>query len=75
MPRAAVQLQTGGPLEIVEVAVRPPGPGEVRVEMAAAGLCHTDVQALSGGGLAGTILPPPLVAGHFCWGAVSGSGE
>jgi len=74
MPRAAVQLQTGGPLEIVEVAVRPPGPGEVRVAMAAAGLCHTDVQALSGG-LAGTVLPPPLVAGHEGAGIVTEVGD
>lgn len=70
MTRAAVQLKADGPIEFIEVDVRPPGPGEVRVRMAAAGLCHTDVQALYGG-VAGMTMPPPAVAGHEGAGVVT----
>ncbi len=35
----------GGPVVVDEVTVAPPGPGEVRVQMRAAGLCHTDLTA------------------------------
>jgi len=68
--KAAVQLKADGPIEFIEVDVRAPGPGEVRVRMAAAGLCHTDVQALYGG-VAGMTMPPPVVAGHEGAGVVT----
>jgi S-(hydroxymethyl)glutathione dehydrogenase/alcohol dehydrogenase len=60
---AAVQMKTHGPLEMIDVDVRPPGPGEVRVRMAAAGVCHTDAQALEGD-VGGYLFSPPLVVGH-----------
>ena len=34
---------TSRPLEIVNVELAPPGPGEVRVKIRAAGLCHSDL--------------------------------
>jgi S-(hydroxymethyl)glutathione dehydrogenase/alcohol dehydrogenase len=73
MASAAVQMKAGGPVELVEVQVRAPGPGEVRVDMVASGLCHTDV-ALLEEGVAGHVLPPPLVAGHEGAGVVSDVG-
>ncbi|MDO5528808.1 MAG: zinc-dependent alcohol dehydrogenase family protein [Paracoccus sp. (in: a-proteobacteria)] len=36
------------PLEIVEAELAPPGPGQVLVRMAAAGLCHSDLSVING---------------------------
>lgn len=45
-----------GRFDIGEVEVDPPAPGEVRIEIAAAGVCHTDYASLHWEG--------PLVLGH-----------
>lgn len=60
--RAAVFQGTGE--EIVEifddVAVSDPGPGEVKVKIGAAGVCHSDLSAMNG-----TLpMPAPCVLGH-----------
>lgn len=36
------------PLQLVEVALDPPGPGELLVRVAAAGLCHSDLSVIDG---------------------------
>ncbi len=36
------------PLEVVEAELDDPGPGELRVKMAAAGLCHSDLSTING---------------------------
>ena len=41
--RAAVLWERGQPLSVEEVELAPPGPGEVLVEMKAAGVCHSDL--------------------------------
>jgi alcohol dehydrogenase len=48
------------PMEITEIELDPPGPGEVLIEIAAAGLCHSDLSAIEG------IRPRPLpvIIGH-----------
>jgi Zn-dependent alcohol dehydrogenase len=54
--RAAVLREMGAdrpyaesrPLEIVELELDPPGPGEVLVEVGAAGLCHSDLSVIDG---------------------------
>jgi len=43
--RAAIAFAPGAPLEIHEVDLAPPGPGEVLVKNQACGICHTDVSA------------------------------
>ncbi|WP_149194368.1 zinc-binding dehydrogenase [Luteimonas suaedae] len=53
-PAAVADGRGGFAIETVEVD--PPGPGEVRVTMAAAGVCHTDHASLR--------WPGPLVMGH-----------
>lgn len=53
-PAAVADGRGGFSIETVEVD--PPGPGEVRVAMAAAGVCHTDHASLH--------WPGPLVMGH-----------
>jgi S-(hydroxymethyl)glutathione dehydrogenase/alcohol dehydrogenase len=55
-----------GRFEFATVQVRAPGPGEVRVCVDAAGLCHTDLQSLH--------WPGPLVMGHEGAGRVESVG-
>jgi S-(hydroxymethyl)glutathione dehydrogenase/alcohol dehydrogenase len=49
-----------GAFEIARYRVDPPGPGEVRVRMAASGICHSDLHVLDGH----WARPAPLVMGH-----------
>ncbi|WP_344427356.1 NDMA-dependent alcohol dehydrogenase [Pseudonocardia ailaonensis] len=58
--RAAVLWEQGGKWEVEEVELDPPGPGEVLVELAASGLCHSDEHLVTGD------LPVayPMVGGH-----------
>ncbi len=46
--RAAVLHGRGEPFRIEEVELDPPGPGEVLVEMAAGGVCHSDWSVVEG---------------------------
>ncbi|MEU2230142.1 Zn-dependent alcohol dehydrogenase [Streptomyces vietnamensis] len=53
-----------------DLEVRDPGPGEVLVGIAAAGLCHSDLSVIDG-----TIpFPPPVVLGHEGAGVVEAVG-
>jgi S-(hydroxymethyl)glutathione dehydrogenase / alcohol dehydrogenase len=50
MTQARAAVTDGhGHIELADVDVDEPGPGEVRVALAAAGLCHTDLELLHGG--------------------------
>jgi S-(hydroxymethyl)glutathione dehydrogenase / alcohol dehydrogenase len=46
--RAAVLEQTGGPMEVTELELGDPGPGEVLVRLHASGVCHSDQNAIDG---------------------------
>ena len=46
--RAAVAVEAGKPLEVMEVDLDGPRDGEVLVEIMATGICHTDEFTLSG---------------------------
>ncbi|MEZ5555508.1 S-(hydroxymethyl)glutathione dehydrogenase/class III alcohol dehydrogenase [Haliea sp.] len=59
--RAAVAFAAGQPLEVVEVDLEGPQPGEVLVEMMATGICHTDAFTLSGDDPEGAF---PAILGH-----------
>lgn len=59
--RAAVALQPGKPLEIMEVNLDGPKAGEVLVEIKATGICHTDEFTLSGADPEGIF---PAILGH-----------
>jgi alcohol dehydrogenase len=54
------------PLSIEEVELDPPGPGEVLVRIAAAGLCHSDLSVINGD----RPRPTPMVLGHEAAGVV-----
>lgn len=58
------------PLVIEELELDPPGPGEVLVEVAAAGLCHSDLSVINGTRL----WPLPIVIGHEACGRVRDTG-
>jgi S-(hydroxymethyl)glutathione dehydrogenase/alcohol dehydrogenase len=59
--RAAVALEAGKPLEIMEVDLEGPKAGEVLVEIKATGICHTDEFTLSGSDPEGIF---PAILGH-----------
>jgi len=72
--RAAVLYQTGNsapyaesrPLVIEELTLSDPGPGEVLVEIAGAGLCHSDLSVIDGN----RPRVMPMVLGHEASGIV-----
>lgn len=59
--RAAVALEAGKPLEIMEVNLEGPKAGEVLVKIKATGICHTDEFTLSGADPEGLF---PAILGH-----------
>lgn len=71
MVRAAILPAVGSPLETAEIDLPEPGPGQVRVRLAAAGVCHSDLSLTNG-----TMrVPVPAVLGHEGAGTVVSVGE
>ncbi|MGW5050250.1 alcohol dehydrogenase catalytic domain-containing protein [Actinokineospora sp. NPDC004072] len=71
MVRAAVLAEQGKQLEVTEIALGEPGPGRVKVRIAAAGVCHSDLSLADG-----TLRQPvPAVLGHEGAGVVVAVGE
>ncbi|MGW7358492.1 zinc-binding dehydrogenase [Streptomyces sp. NPDC054802] len=71
MVRAVVLPAVGAPLEITEISLPEPGPGQVRVRLAAAGVCHSDL-SLSNGTMRVSV---PAVLGHEGAGTVVSVGD
>ncbi|TWV47531.1 Zn-dependent alcohol dehydrogenase [Streptomyces misionensis] len=69
--RAAVLPAVGAPLEITGIELPDPGPGQVRVRLAAAGVCHSDLSLADGV----MRVPAPAVLGHEGAGTVVAVGE
>lgn len=77
--RAAVLVESGReapyadsrPLEIQDLNLEPPGPGELLVKIKAAGLCHSDLSVINGS----RIRPLPMALGHEAAGEVVETGE
>jgi alcohol dehydrogenase len=59
------------PVVIDEVELDPPGPGEVLVKVAAAGLCHSDLSVINGA----RPRAMPMVLGHEAAGVIEELGE
>ncbi len=70
--KAAVAIEAGKPLEIMEVNLEGPKAGEVLVEIKATGICHTDEFTLSGADPEGLF---PAILGHEGAGVVLEVGE
>ncbi len=69
--KAAVMRANNAPLEIEEIDIDDPGPGEVLLKTAASGICHSDLTVIEGG----LPVPPPCILGHEPAGVVEAVGE
>ncbi len=70
--KAAIVPELGAKLEVRELDVPTPGPGQVLVKMEASGLCHTDIHAAYGDW---PVKPnPPFIPGHEGIGIVTEAG-
>jgi S-(hydroxymethyl)glutathione dehydrogenase/alcohol dehydrogenase len=69
--QAAVMRAQNAPLEIEELRIDDPGPGEVLIKTVASGICHSDLHVIEGG----LPMPPPAVLGHEPAGIVEAVGE
>ena len=69
--KAAVMRANNAPLEIEDVHIDDPGPGEVLIKTAASGICHSDLHVIEGG----LPMPPPSILGHEPAGIVEAVGE
>jgi S-(hydroxymethyl)glutathione dehydrogenase/alcohol dehydrogenase len=71
MVKAVVVVEQGADPEVQDVVLPDVGPGDVRIRISGAGLCHSDLSMLNG------TIPPkfPLVLGHEAAGAVAELGS
>jgi S-(hydroxymethyl)glutathione dehydrogenase/alcohol dehydrogenase len=70
--RAAILWNGGAPLEVRgDVTLAAPGPRDVRVRLAASGICHTDLSVIRGA----IAQPRPCVLGHEGAGVVVEAGR
>ena len=69
--KAAVLREVGKPLQIEQVQISKPGPHEVLIRTAAAGLCHSDLHFMQGS----YPHPLPAVLGHESAGVVEQIGS
>ena len=67
MTEARAVVAQGGEFAVETIEVHDPGPGEVLVDVAASGVCHTDHDMLG--------LPMPFVVGHEGAGVVAAVGD
>jgi S-(hydroxymethyl)glutathione dehydrogenase/alcohol dehydrogenase len=58
-------------LELEDVEIDDPGPGEVLLKTAASGICHSDLHVIEGG----LPVPPPCILGHEPAGVVEALGD
>ncbi|MEV5838724.1 S-(hydroxymethyl)mycothiol dehydrogenase [Nocardia sp. NPDC052112] len=68
--RGVVARTPGDPVEVATIVIPDPGPGEVVVDIAACGVCHTDLHYREGG-IADEF---PLLLGHEAAGTVESVG-
>ena len=68
----AVVASIGEPIRLEAIRVEPPGPEEVRVKLAASGVCHSDHWAIHNGNWDS---PFPMMLGHEGAGVVEDVGE
>jgi 6-hydroxycyclohex-1-ene-1-carbonyl-CoA dehydrogenase len=69
----AARLHEGGKLLFEDVLIPEPESGEVRIKVAACGICHTDLHYIDHG--VPTAKKPPIILGHEISGVVEAAGE
>jgi S-(hydroxymethyl)glutathione dehydrogenase/alcohol dehydrogenase len=68
--QAALLTEIGGPMRVADLELVDPGPGQVRVSIAATGVCHSDLSLARG-----TLRQPlPAVLGHESAGTIDAVG-
>jgi len=70
--KAAICYEFNKPLVIEEVTLDPPGKGDVKIRIAAAAICHSDIHSIKG---EHGDLPRPAVPGHEVGGYVEEVGD
>ncbi len=65
--RAVQIVEVGKPLQLREIATPEPGPGEIRIKVQAAGICHSDVHYRDG---TASVAFLPITPGHEVAGVV-----
>lgn len=63
---AAAPFRISRPLELADLELQEPGPGELLVRIRAAGVCHSDLSVVNGT----RVRPLPMLLGHECSGVV-----
>src|SRR5215208_1277998 len=69
--RGVISRKKGDPVEVVDVVIPDPGPGEVVVDVIACGVCHTDLTYREGG----INDDYPFLLGHEAAGTVESVGD
>ena len=69
--RGVISRAQGQPVELVDIVIPDPGPGEVVVDIQACGVCHTDLTYREGG----INDEYPFLLGHEAAGVVESVGE
>lgn len=69
--RGVIARSEGAPVEVTDIVVPDPGPGEARVTVQACGVCHTDLHYREGG-ISDEF---PFLLGHEAAGVVESVGE
>lgn len=69
--RGVISRKKGDPVELVDIVIPDPGPGEVVVDVTACGVCHTDLTYREGG----INDEYPFLLGHEAAGTVESVGE
>jgi S-(hydroxymethyl)mycothiol dehydrogenase len=69
--RGVISRKKGEPVEVVDVVIPDPGPGEVVVDITACGVCHTDLTYRDGG----INDEYPFLLGHEAAGTVEAVGD
>ncbi|MEM7525291.1 MAG: L-idonate 5-dehydrogenase [Pseudomonadota bacterium] len=71
----AIVIHAPKDLRIEEQEAGAPGPGEVRVRLAAGGVCGSDLHYYNHGGFGAVRIKEPMILGHEVAGHVEGLGE
>ncbi len=69
--RGVISRKKGEPVEVVDIVIPDPGPGEVVVDIIACGVCHTDLTYREGG----INDEFPFLLGHEAAGTVEAVGD
>ncbi|MBB4238475.1 L-idonate 5-dehydrogenase [Rhizobium esperanzae] len=75
MQTRLARLYEKGDLRVETAMVATPGPGEVLLKMAAAGICGSDLHYYQDGGFGPVRVREPIIPGHEASGIVSQAGE